>query len=172
MRKLKVNRVTGIIVIVLSYIVSGIFFVGCNNMSNIKSTELNNIYVDNLNIGSSIKKINLNKYTESNNYLGDYTCKFEELIIDSKDNKINYLFGRFDENRTVISVNSRRNLRSINEVSDILGENYKEKWKDRELKLQEHVYFDNRNNIKAEFIYSIFDDSLVWVILSKMNEEQ
>lgn len=84
MRKLKVNRVTGIIVIVLSYIVSGIFFVGCNNMSNIKSTELNNIYVDNLNIGSSIKKINLNKYTESNNYLGDYTCKFEELIIDSK----------------------------------------------------------------------------------------
>ena len=141
-------------------------------MSNIKSTELNNIYVDNLNIGSSIKKINLNKYTESNNYLGDYTCKFEELIIDSKDNKINYLFGRFDENRTVISVNSRRNLRSINEVSDILGENYKEKWKDRELKLKEHVYFDNRNNIKAEFIYSIFDDSLVWVILSKMNEEQ
>lgn len=172
MRKLKVNRVTGIIVIVLSYIVSRIFFVGCNNMSNIKSTELNNIYVDNLNIGSSIKKINLNKYTESNNYLGDYTCKFEELIIDSKDNKINYLFGRFDENRTVISVNSRRNLRSINEVSDILGENYKEKWKDRELKLKEHVYFDNRNNIKAEFIYSIFDDSLVWVILSKMNEEQ
>lgn len=82
------------------------------------------------------------------------------------------MFGRFDENRTVISVNSRRNLRSINEVSDILGENYKEKWKDRELKLKEHVYFDNRNNIKAEFIYSIFDDSLVWVILSKMNEEQ
>lgn len=171
MRKLKVNRVRRIIVIILSCIVSTIFFVGCNNMSNIKNTELNNIYIDNLNIGSSIKNINLNKYTESNKCLGGYTCEFEELIIDSKDNKINYLFGRFDENKTVISVNGRRNLRNINEVSDILGESYKEKWKDRELKLKEHVYFDNRNNIKAEFIYSTFDDSLVWIILSKLKKE-
>ena len=171
MRKLRVNKAKNIIVIILSFILLEIFFVGCNNMSKIKSTELNNIYIDNLNIGSSIKKINLNKYTESNECLGDYTCEFEELIIDSKDNKINYLFGRFDENKTVISVNSRRDLRSINEISETLGVNYKEKWKDRELKLKQHVYFDNRNNIKAEFIYSTFDDSLVWVILSKINEK-
>lgn len=171
MGKLRANKTKNIIVIVLSCIVSTIFFVGCNNMSNIKSTELNNIYIDNLNIGSSIKKINLNKYTESNKCLGDYTCNFQELIIDSKDNRINYLFGRFDENKTIISINARRNLRNINEVSEILGLNYKEKWKNRDLKLKQHVYFDNRNNIKAEFIYSDFDDSLVWIILSKINEQ-
>ena len=121
MGKLRANKTKNIIVIVLSCIVLTIFFVGCNNMSNIKNTELNNIYIDNLNIGISIKNINLNKYAESNKCLGDYTCNFQELIIDSKDNKINYLFGRFDENKTVISVNGRRNLRNINEVSDILG---------------------------------------------------
>ena len=81
------------------------------------------------------------------------------------------MFGRFDENKTVISVNGRRNLRNINEVSEILGLNYKEKWKNRDLKLKQHVYFDNRNNIKAEFIYSTFDDSLVWIILSKLKKE-
>ena len=168
MRKLKVNRVTGIIVIVLSYIVSGIFFVGCNNMSNIKSTELNNIYVDNLNIGSSIQNINLKKYTETNRYSGDYMCKFEELIIDSEDNKVKYLFGRFDEKRIVISINNKRNLSYIYEVSEILGYNYKEKWKDREEQLKEYIYYDNINGIKAEFIYSDFDSSLAWVTLSKV----
>lgn len=171
MGKLRENKIKNIIVSVLSCILSTIFFIGCNNMSNIKSIELNNIYIDNLNIVSSIKNINLNTYTESNKCLGDYTCEFEELIIDSKDNKINYLFGRFDENKTVISVNGRRNLININEISETLGVNYKEKWKDRDLKLKQYVYFDNRNNIKAEFVYSDFDDSLVWIILSKINEE-
>ena len=50
MGKLRANKIKNIIVIVLSCIVSTIFFVGCNNMSNIKNTELNNIYIDNLNI--------------------------------------------------------------------------------------------------------------------------
>ena len=159
------------IIIVLSSIIYGIIITGCSDNTSFKSTELNNVFIDNLNIGSSIQNINLKKYTESNRYSGDYMCKFEELIIDSKDNKINYLFGRFDENKTVISVNGRRNLRNINEVSEILGLNYKEKWKNRDLKLKQHVYFDNRNNIKAEFIYSTFDDSLVWIILSKLKKE-
>ena len=99
--------------VILTTIIYAMFFISCSNISNIKSTELNNIFIDNLNIGSSIKKINLNKYTESNAFLGDYMCKFEEIIIDSKNNKINYLFGKFDENRIVISVNDKRNLNYI-----------------------------------------------------------
>ena len=119
-----------VIMVILTTIIYAMFFISCSNISNIKSTELNNIFIDNLNIGSSIKKINLNKYTESNAFLGDYMCKFEEIIIDSKNNKINYLFGKFDENRIVISVNDKRNLNYIDEIKQILGDNYKEKWKD------------------------------------------
>ena len=96
-------------------------------------------------------------------------CKFEEIIIDSKNNKINYLFGKFDENRIVISVNDKRNLNYIDEIKQILGDNYKEKWKDREQNLKEYIYFDKINNIKAEFVYVSFDESLVWIILSKIN---
>lgn len=155
--------------VILTTIISAMFFISCSNISNIKSTDLNNIFIDNLNIGSSIKKINLNKYTESNAFLGDYMCKFEEIIIDSKNNKINYLFGKFDENRTVISVNDKRNLNCIDEIKQILGDNYKEKWKDREQNLKEYIYFDKINNIKAEFVYVSFDESLVWIILSKIN---
>ena len=95
-------------------------------------------------------------------------CKFEELIIDSEDNKVKYLFGRFDEKRIVISINNKRNLSYIYEVSEILGYNYKEKWKDREQQLKEYIYYDNINGIKAEFIYSDFDSSLAWVTLSKV----
>ena len=43
-------------------------------------------------------------------------CKFEELIINSEDNKINYLFGKFDEKRIVISVRGKRNLSYIDQV--------------------------------------------------------
>ena len=155
--------------VILTTIIYAMFFISCSNISNIKSTELNNIFIDNLNIGSSIKKINLNKYTESNAFLGDYMCKFEEIIIDSKNNKINYLFGKFDENRIVISVNDKRNLNYIDEIKQILGDNYKEKWKDSEQNLKEYIYFDKINNIKAEFVYVSFDESLVWIILSKIN---
>ena len=155
--------------VILTTIIYAMFFISCSNISNIRSTELNNIFIDNLNIGSSIKKINLNKYTESNAFLGDYMCKFEEIIIDSKNNKINYLFGKFDENRIVISVNDKRNLNYIDEIKQILGDNYKEKWKDREQNLKEYIYFDKINNIKAEFVYVSFDESLVWIILSKIN---
>ena len=155
--------------VILTTIIYAMFFISCSNISNIKSTELNNIFIDNLNIGSSIKKINLNKYTESNACLGDYMCKFEEIIIDLKNNKINYLFGKFDENRIVISVNDKRNLNYIDEIKQILGDNYKEKWKDREQNLKEYIYFDKINNIKAEFVYVSFDESLVWIILSKIN---
>ncbi len=155
--------------VILTTIITAMLFISCSNIANIKSTDLNNIFIDNLNIGSSIKKINLNKYTESNTFLGDYMCKFEEIIIDSKNNKINYLFGKFDENRTVISVNDKRNLNYINEIKQILGDNYKEKWKDREQNLKEYIYFDKINNIKAEFVYVSFDESLVWIILSKIN---
>ncbi|MDU4326253.1 hypothetical protein [uncultured Clostridium sp.] len=158
-----------VIMVILTTIIYAMFFISCSNISNIKSTELNNIFIDNLNIGSSIKKINLNKYTESNAFLGDYMCKFEEIIIDSKNNKINYLFGKFDENRIVISVNDKRNLNYIDEIKQILGDNYKEKWKDREQNLKEYIYFDKINNIKAEFVYVSFDESLVWIILSKIN---
>ena len=155
--------------VILTTIIYAMFFISCSNISNIKSTELNNIFIDNLNIGSSIKKINLNKYTESNAFLGDYMFKFEEIIIDSKNNKINYLFGKFDENRIVISVNDKRNLNYIDEIKQILGDNYKEKWKDREQNLKKYIYFDKINNIKAEFVYVSFDESLVWIILSKIN---
>ncbi|WP_195989735.1 hypothetical protein [Clostridium sp. D53t1_180928_C8] len=158
-----------VIMVILTTIITAMLFISCSNIANIKSTDLNNIFIDNLNIGSSIKKINLNKYTESNTFLGDYMCKFEEIIIDSKNNKINYLFGKFDENRTVISVNDKRNLNYINEIKQILGDNYKEKWKDREQNLKEYIYFDKINNIKAEFVYVSFDESLVWIILSKIN---
>ena len=150
-----------VIMVILTTIIYAMFFISCSNISNIKSTELNNIFIDNLNIGSSIKKINLNKYTESNAFLGDYMCKFEEIIIDSKNNKINYLFGKFDENRIVISVNDKRNLNYIDEIKQILGDNYKEKWKDREQNLKEYIYFDKINNIKAEFVYLRFDEIIV-----------
>ena len=133
------------IIIVLSSIIYGIIITGCSNTTNFKSTELNNIFIDNLNIGSSIQNINLKKYTESNRYYGDYMCKFEEIIIDSEDNKVNYLFGRFNEKKIVISINNKRNLSYIDQVSETLGYNYKEKWKDRGQELKEYVYYDNIN---------------------------
>ena len=51
------------IIIVLSSIIYGIIITGCSDNTSFKSTELKNVYIDNLNKGSSIQNINLKKYT-------------------------------------------------------------------------------------------------------------
>ena len=50
------------IIIVLSSIIYGIIITGCSDNTSFKSTELNNVFIDNLNIGSSIQNINLKKW--------------------------------------------------------------------------------------------------------------
>ncbi|MHB9923324.1 hypothetical protein CF091_07340 [Clostridium botulinum] len=84
------------------------------------------------------------------------------------NNLVDYLFSRFDENKTTISVNEKFNLIKIDEVSDILGNNFDKKWYDKERGLKTYEYYDYENNIEVNFVYSDYDNTLTWIKLSKI----
>lgn len=142
---------------------------GCSkSSSNIKTTDLRNILIDNITIGSDIKSIDLTKYSKSERYSGNYTHKFDEIVLNVNNNLVDYLFSRFDENKTTISVNGKSNLIKIDEVSDILWNNFHKKWYDNEQGLKTYGYYDYENNIKVNFVYSDYDNTLTWIELSKI----
>lgn len=82
---------------------------------------------------------------------------------------IDGLFSNFDNN-VVISINGNTDLTKVNDVKDILGGNFKDKWYDKEQGLKTYIYYDYNNNIKANFIYSNYDNNLVWIKLKKQTE--
>ena len=147
------------------FVIGIILLTGCDK--KLETTDLSNIYLDNMTIGMKINKDDLTNYTDSDRYSYDYKYKFEEIVIDTNDDdEINYLFARFDEDYIEIKVNDK-SLKKIEDVKNVLGNNYQNKNYDREQQLKEYVYKDNDKNIKAEFVYSTNDNSLYWIILSK-----
>lgn len=148
-----------------AFVIGIMLLTGCDK--KLETTNLSNIYLDNMTIGMKINKDDLTNYTDSDRYSYDYKYKFEEIVIDTNDDdEINYLFARFDEDYIEIKVNDK-SLNKIEDVQNVLGNNYQNKNYDREQQLKEYVYKDNDKNIKAEFVYSTNDNSLYWIILSK-----
>ena len=148
-----------------AFVIEIMLLTGCDK--KLETTNLSNIYLDNMTIGMKINKDDLTNYTDSDRYSYDYKYKFEEIVIDTNDDdEINYLFARFDEDYIEIKVNDK-SLNKIEDVQNVLGNNYQNKNYDREQQLKEYVYKDNDKNIKAEFVYSTNDNSLYWIILSK-----
>ena len=138
---------------------------GCNN--KLESTNLSNIYLDNMTIGTKISSEDLSNYTNTDRYSVNYKYKFEEIIVDTNDdNEINYLFARFDENYIDIKINKTQ-VKTTDDLKEVLGNNYQDENYDKEQQLKEYIYKDNEKNIKAEFIYSSNDNILKWIILSK-----
>lgn len=134
-----------------------------------ETTNLSNIFIDNIALGNDIKNVNLTKYTKTNKYDEIYTYGFNEIAINVNNDIIDGLFCRFIENSTIISINENINLVKITNIEDILGNNYKDKWYDKEQGLRTHIYYDYDNNIKADFIYSNYDNNLIWIKLKNTN---
>ena len=115
--------------------------IGCNN--KMESTDLSNIYLDDMTIGTKISSEDLSDYTNTDRYFGNYKYKFEEIIVDTNnDNKINYLFARFDENYIDIKINKNQ-VKTTDDLKKILGNNYQDKNYDKEQQLKEYIYIDN-----------------------------
>ena len=136
--------------------------------NRVKNTDLSNVKIDNLAIGIKEDKINLDKYTESDKYSGNYKYKFEEIVIGVNDKKeIDYLYGKIDEEKINITVNNK-SIKKINNIVDILGKNYFKKNYDNNQQLKEYVYQDYNNHIKLEVIYSTNNNDIYWLILTEL----
>ena len=71
---------------------------------------------------------------------------------------ITSIHSRFDEGKTEITVNDISNIKTIDEVEEILGEDYYDGIFDWEQFLNSYVYYDRENNMVAEFVYFNFDE--------------
>lgn len=133
----------------------------------LETTNLNNILIDNIALGDTFKNIDLTKYTK-NDYYG-YTYAFDEIALNVNDGVINGLMGTFYENHVNISINKHTNLDKIKDIENILGNNLKDKWYDKEQGLRTHIYYDYDNKIKADFVYANYNNNLIWIKLKETN---
>ena len=131
-------------------------------ISLLESTNLSNVRVDGAAINDKIDILDLGKYTYSYRYSGDYRYLFDEICIDVNENdNITSIYSRFDEGKTEITVNDISNIKTIDEVEEILGEDYYDGIFDWEQFLNSYVYYDRENNMVAEFVYFNFDEESI-----------
>lgn len=131
-------------------------------ISLLESTNLSNVKIDSATINDKIDVLNLNKYTDSHRHSGDYRYLFDEICIDVDENDcITSIYSRFDEGKTEITVNDISNITTIDQVEEILGDNYYDGIYDWEQLLNSYVYYDRENNIIAEFVYFNFDEESI-----------
>ena len=177
-RKMKINNILlkGILVIIfiiLMIILTFIYKIVVSKKINLlllESTNLSNVKIDSATINDKIDVLNLNKYTDSHRHSGDYRYLFDEICIDVDENDcITSINSRFDEGKTEITVNDISNIKTIDEVEEILGEDYYDGILDWEQFLNSYVYYDRENNMVAEFVYFNFDEQsennrlLTWI---------
>lgn len=135
-------------------------------VGRLETTDLSNISVDEIEIGSNIEDIDLSIWQKSDRFKnkdGEFTYYFDELVLDVDDNKVSYIFAFIKD--VVLSINGNQGMSTIDEVTDLLGKNYLEKTEDNEQRLMKHIYKDNQIGVVAEFIYSDYDRQFVWITL-------
>ncbi|MGL5575577.1 MAG: hypothetical protein ACRDCW_08560 [Sarcina sp.] len=136
---------------------------------SVKSTDLKNVSWDNIKLGANIKTLDLSKYEVKNEIDNDYNYEFKELQLKTKDNKVDKIHLYLQED-SLLSINEETNLKTINDVTKILGFNYKEYWFDKEQSLKTFEYNDTTSNIKINFVYNGLSDTkeLVWAIFENL----
>lgn len=169
-RKMKINNILlkGILVIIFIILMIILTFIYKTvvskkiNLLLLESTNLSNVKIDSATINDKIDVLNLNKYTDSHRHSGDYRYLFDEICIDVDENDcITSIYSRFDEGKTEITVNNISNITTIDQVEEILGDNYYDGIYDWEQLLNSYVYYDRENNIIAEFVYFNFDEESI-----------
>jgi hypothetical protein len=63
-------------------------------------------------------------------------------------------------------INGADSPQSLQEIKNILGNNYNDYFYSRELGYNALTYSDAENGITLTFLYSLHDDRLIWAILS------
>ena len=149
--------------------ITSLMLVAC---TYVKSTDLNSIKIDNISLRQPINRLDLSKYESKDEVDNEYNYEFKGLQIKTNSNNdiekiwLNILEYSF------LSINKENKFEDINQITNVLGVNYKEYWYDKEQGLKSHEYLDNKNNIKVNFVYNTISSNkqnkLVWVILESI----
>ena len=137
----------------------------------ISSTDLTNIYIDDISLGNTLDSLDLSQYTHSDKYSNEnYNLIFDELMISEENNTINKIYGRF--NKVKVKVNDTMLSKNIDTLDSILGTSYIKATYDTEQLTSQRIYIDKENKIKATFIYQTLDSGsniqIITIIVEKL----
>ena len=149
-------------------IISLLMLVAC---TSIESTDLSNIKIDNILLGQAIDNVDLSKYKLTDEYDNEYNYTFKGLQLKINDsNNIDKIWVNMIE-YDFLSIDKENKFENIDQITDLLGANYKEYWYDKEQGLKSHEYIDGEAKIKINFVYnglSNQEKELVWAILESL----
>lgn len=148
------------ICVLLAAVLCLCLFTGCGDKtSSFPTTDLSSVSVDQIVIGESIHFVDLSKYTKSGALLGNEKYKFEELIMDTKDDIVTYLFCDIkDHPEVTLSIHGETNITTIDDVQLFLGPSYQDIVYDSADKTHIRTYFDKTKQFKVSFIYYYTSD--------------
>ena len=150
--------------------ITSLMLVAC---TSVESTDLNSIKIDNISLGKSINSLDLSKYESKDEIDNEYNYEFKELQIKTNtNNDIDKIWLNILE-YNLLYINRENKFENIDQITDVLGTNYKEYWYDKEQGLKSHEYIDNKNNIKVNFVYIGISNNqqqneLIWAILERI----
>lgn len=150
------------------YIFLFLFFILITNLSacsDIPSTSLDGITFDGVIIGADLEEVSIDNYTLTDRFPEqDNTINYEEWkITTNEDGKIVKIHANFSDIK--IQINGNGDNQTIDDVIELLGENYTSGWYDADQQLKEVMYIDKNNLLQGMFIYSAIDKKLVWLIM-------
>ena len=118
-------------------------------VQRLETTDLSNVTVDGLHIGSDTSGIHL-------------PTQRVDFSIDN-ENKVRSINVANDS--SLLSVNGHTEMLLIEDITNLLGDNYLDKSQDREQQLRKRVYYDKETGVIIEIIYANHNRSLAWTIL-------
>lgn len=151
-----------ILVALFVFVLTVLTLSACGN--KVQSVDLSYITFDGASIGDAFEQIETEKYTVSTRYPERYnTYNYEEWRICVENGVITEIIASFGH--VSISINGKEGCGSVDDIINILGENYNSSWYDKEQSLMQIQYFDKENGIQCVFVYDKNSNKLVWGIM-------
>ena len=148
--------------LVVLFVLTALSLSACGN--EVQSVDLSQIVFDGVSIGDTFEQIETDKYTVSTRYPeSDNTYNYEEWRISVDNDAITEIIASFGQ--VSISINGKEDCSSVDDIINILGENYNSSWYDKEQSLMQIQYFDKENGIQCVFVYDKNSNKLVWGIM-------
>ena len=118
---------------------------------------------DGVSVGDSFGQIETEKYTVKSNVPSQYTYNYEEWRLSVEDSTITAIMASFGQ--VSISINGNEDCSSVDNVINVLGDNFSSTWYDKEQGLMQLQYLDQENGIQCAFVYNKYSNDLVWGIV-------
>jgi len=148
------------------------------NDKNLQSTDLSNVTIARLRLGSNTDDIDtsisrrktdrgyiLYGFVDTEEYEVELYNNDEVLIASEPDGTITRIDGRIHVGLE-FEINGVDSPQNLQEIKNFLGNNYNDYLYSRELGYNATTYTDVENGISLTFFHNISDSKLVWAILT------